>query len=128
MPGAEVVAVPFSKDDGELVLGPGAAELMAQREVDLLALLEHHGASGKPGVAFVITGASFVLRPDRATAIDHGAPELVDNAVQPVSVVALPDPVPSAAPASVVMEPAGSRDPRPEPWTRPPRSERREAW
>ena len=49
MPGAEVVAVPFSKDDGELVLGPGAAELMAQREVDLLALLEHHGASGKPG-------------------------------------------------------------------------------
>jgi leucyl aminopeptidase len=47
--GVEAVAVPFSKDGDELVLGPGAAELLDEHDVDLLALLEHHGATGKAG-------------------------------------------------------------------------------
>jgi leucyl aminopeptidase len=45
----EVVALPFSSDDGDLVLGPGAAELLDSHDVDLLALLEHHGAKGEAG-------------------------------------------------------------------------------
>ena len=36
-PAPSVVALPFSKDDDDLVLGPGAAELLDEHDVDLLA-------------------------------------------------------------------------------------------
>jgi leucyl aminopeptidase len=50
-----VVAVPVlpgEESDGEVggpILGPGAAELVELLDLDLLALLEHHQASGKAG-------------------------------------------------------------------------------
>ncbi|HET6560967.1 MAG TPA: leucyl aminopeptidase [Marmoricola sp.] len=47
--GVEVVALPYFKDEDDLVLGPGAAELLEENDVDLLALLDHHGSSGKAG-------------------------------------------------------------------------------
>jgi leucyl aminopeptidase len=46
---AEVVALPFSSDDDDLVLGPGAAALLDSHDVDLLGVLEHHGAKGEAG-------------------------------------------------------------------------------
>jgi leucyl aminopeptidase len=61
--GVEVVAVPYSKDDDDLVLGPGAAELVAAHDVDLLALLEHHDASGKAGD--VVEHVLLPAEPDR---------------------------------------------------------------
>lgn len=47
--GAGVVALPFLLDDGDLVLGPGAAELLESVDADLLALLDHQGAKGRAG-------------------------------------------------------------------------------
>ncbi|MDN5894193.1 MAG: leucyl aminopeptidase family protein [Nocardioides sp.] len=48
-----IAAVPVLVEDGELVLGPGAAELSDLVGVDLLAVLEHHADvgvdSGTPG-------------------------------------------------------------------------------
>jgi leucyl aminopeptidase len=57
---AEVVALPFEKDGDELVLGPGAAELLDELDVDLLGLLEHHSATGAAGevVEHVVLDAS----------------------------------------------------------------------
>ena len=46
---AEVVAVPFQRDGDDLVLGPGAAELLDELDVDLLGLLEHQQAKGSAG-------------------------------------------------------------------------------
>ena len=46
---AEIVALPFQRDGDDLVLGPGAAELLDELDVDLLALLEHHEAKGAAG-------------------------------------------------------------------------------
>ena len=46
---AEVIALPFSCDDGHLVLGPGAAELLDSHDVDLIGVLEHHRAKGEAG-------------------------------------------------------------------------------
>ncbi len=47
--GAEVVALPvLSGDDGPM-LGPGAAELLDELDVDLFGLLAHHKATGKAG-------------------------------------------------------------------------------
>jgi leucyl aminopeptidase len=46
---AEVVAVPFQRDGDDLVLGPGATDLLDELDVDLLALLEHHKAKGSAG-------------------------------------------------------------------------------
>ncbi len=54
--GADVVAVPLLLDrepvDGESAgptLGPGAAELLDELDIDVFALLEHHQATGKTG-------------------------------------------------------------------------------
>ncbi|HEX5771571.1 MAG TPA: M17 family peptidase N-terminal domain-containing protein, partial [Nocardioidaceae bacterium] len=54
--GADVVAVPLLVDsepvDGESAgptLGPGAAELLDELDIDVFALLEHHKATGKVG-------------------------------------------------------------------------------
>jgi leucyl aminopeptidase len=47
--GAEVVALPVLPGDDGVSLGPGAAELLDELEVDLFALLEHHKATGKAG-------------------------------------------------------------------------------
>jgi leucyl aminopeptidase len=47
--GVEVVALPFQKDGDDLVLGPGAAELLDELEVDLVGLLEHHQVKGTAG-------------------------------------------------------------------------------
>jgi leucyl aminopeptidase len=46
---ADVVAVPFQRDGDDLVLGPGAAELLDELDVDLLGLLEHHESKGSAG-------------------------------------------------------------------------------
>ena len=46
---ADVIAVPFLRDGDDLVLGPGAAELLDELDVDLLGLLEHHQAKGAAG-------------------------------------------------------------------------------
>ena len=54
--GADVVAVPLLLDgepaDGESAgptLGPGAAELLDEIDIDVFTLLEHHRATGKVG-------------------------------------------------------------------------------
>jgi leucyl aminopeptidase len=47
--GADAVAVPFQRAGEDLVLGPGAVELLDVLDVDLLALLEHHRAKGTAG-------------------------------------------------------------------------------
>ncbi len=47
--GAAMLAVPFSKDDDSLVLGPGGAELIELLGADLLALLEREKATGRAG-------------------------------------------------------------------------------
>jgi len=47
--GAEVVALPVLPGDDGVSLGPGAAELLDELDVDLFALLEHHKATGKAG-------------------------------------------------------------------------------
>jgi leucyl aminopeptidase len=47
--GAEVVAVPILADGDGPTLGPGAAELLDELELDVFALLEHHKAKGKTG-------------------------------------------------------------------------------
>jgi len=59
VPDVQVVALPFSCDDGYLVLGPGAAEVYDTDDVDLLGVLEHHDASGKAGeiVEHLVLGA-----------------------------------------------------------------------
>ncbi|CAA9344530.1 MAG: Cytosol aminopeptidase PepA [uncultured Nocardioidaceae bacterium] len=49
VPDAEVVAVPFLKDGDDLLLGPGAAELLDRLSVDLLGLLEVQKATGAAG-------------------------------------------------------------------------------
>ncbi|WP_148572713.1 leucyl aminopeptidase family protein [Nocardioides caldifontis] len=49
IPGADVLALPFEKEDDELVLGPGAAEVVDRIGVDLLRLLERHEAKGTAG-------------------------------------------------------------------------------
>ena len=50
--GADVVAVPFQRDGDDLVLGPGAAELLDELDADLIGLLEHHRAKGSVGEVF----------------------------------------------------------------------------
>ena len=47
--GADVVALPFARDGGDLIVGPGAAELLHLVDVDLLAVLELQGAKGTAG-------------------------------------------------------------------------------
>ena len=47
--GADLVAVPFAADDDGLSLGPGAAELLDEVDLDVFALLEHAKATGKAG-------------------------------------------------------------------------------
>ena len=64
MAGVETVALPFSSDGDELVLGPGAAELLDEHDVDLLTLLEHHRATGKAGEV-----VEHVLLPDTGAAL-----------------------------------------------------------
>jgi leucyl aminopeptidase len=49
VPGAQVVAVPFERSGEDLVLGPGAPELLDRLVVDLLELLARQDASGKAG-------------------------------------------------------------------------------
>lgn len=49
MPGVQVVAVPFERTAGEVVVGPGAADLLDVVDLDVLALLEHHRATGRAG-------------------------------------------------------------------------------
>ena len=44
-----MVALPFLLDDDDLVVGPGAAELLEEVDLDLLGLLDHHGATGRAG-------------------------------------------------------------------------------
>ncbi len=68
--------MPFSKDDDELVLGPGAAELLADHDVDLLALLDHHSASGKAGevVEHVLLAADGGAVPVLLVGVGRGEP------------------------------------------------------
>ena len=47
--GADVVAVPLMPDEDGPTLGPGAAELLDELDLDVFALLEHHKARGKTG-------------------------------------------------------------------------------
>ena len=47
--GADVVAVPLMADEDGPTLGPGAAELLDELEIDVFALLDHHQATGKAG-------------------------------------------------------------------------------
>ncbi|QIX27680.1 leucyl aminopeptidase family protein [Nocardioides sp. JQ2195] len=51
--GSVVVALPVLEgagdDDSSLTLGPGSAEFLAEHDLDLFAVLDHHGATGKPG-------------------------------------------------------------------------------
>ncbi len=47
--GADAVAVPVVRDGDEIVLGPGSAELLDELDLDVFALLEHHGMSGAAG-------------------------------------------------------------------------------
>jgi leucyl aminopeptidase len=47
--GADVVAVPLVKDEDGPTLGPGAAELLDEIDLDVFALLEHHRSTGKAG-------------------------------------------------------------------------------
>ena len=49
---ADAVAVPFQRDGDDLVLGPGAVELLDELDADLLGLLEHHRAKGVAGEVF----------------------------------------------------------------------------
>src|SRR5436305_5457498 len=46
---ADVVALPYLKDGEDLVLGPGAAELLDVLGLDLIGLLELQGADGSAG-------------------------------------------------------------------------------
>ena len=57
---ADAVAVPFQRDGDDLVLGPGAAELLDELDADLIGLLEHKEAKGKAGevVEHVVLDAS----------------------------------------------------------------------
>jgi leucyl aminopeptidase len=47
--GADVIAVPVVAGEDGPTLGPGTAELLDELELDVFALLEHHGATGKVG-------------------------------------------------------------------------------
>ena len=47
--GADVIAIPVVRDEGGIALGPGAAELLDEIDLDVFALLEHSGATGTPG-------------------------------------------------------------------------------
>ena len=47
--GADVIAVPLVTEEDGPVLGPGAAELLDEVDLDVFALLEHHKATGKTG-------------------------------------------------------------------------------
>lgn len=49
--GSLVVALPVLRGDGDdgLTLGPGAAEFLEAQPLDLFAVLDHHGATGKAG-------------------------------------------------------------------------------
>ncbi len=47
--GADVVAVPMLVDGDSIALGPGAAELLDELDLDVFSLLERHGAAGKAG-------------------------------------------------------------------------------
>ncbi|HYO41483.1 MAG TPA: leucyl aminopeptidase [Nocardioidaceae bacterium] len=60
VPGVDVVALPVLADVDGPVLGPGAAELLDERDDDLFTLLEVAGSSGKPGevVDHVVLNAS----------------------------------------------------------------------
>ena len=49
VPDVDVVALPFAKDGADLIVGPGAAELLDLVDVDLLAVLELQGAKGTAG-------------------------------------------------------------------------------
>jgi len=47
--GADVVAIPVLVDADSIALGPGAAELLDELDLDVFSLLEHHGAAAKAG-------------------------------------------------------------------------------
>jgi len=47
--GADVVAIPLVADEDGPALGPGAAELLDELDLDVFALLDHHRATGKAG-------------------------------------------------------------------------------
>jgi len=47
--GADVVAIPVLRDEDGIALGPGAAELLDEIDLDVFGLLEFYGATGKPG-------------------------------------------------------------------------------
>ena len=47
--GADVVAIPVLVDEDGVALGPGAAELLDELDLDVFALLEHFEAKGRPG-------------------------------------------------------------------------------
>ena len=47
--GADVVAVPVLEDGEDLTLGPGAAELLEEIDIDFFGLLEHAECTGKAG-------------------------------------------------------------------------------
>ena len=61
---AEVVALPFSGGADGLVLGPGAAELLEELDVDLIELLERNSATGSAGevVEHLVLDASTLRR------------------------------------------------------------------
>ncbi|MGH3370551.1 MAG: M17 family peptidase N-terminal domain-containing protein, partial [Nocardioidaceae bacterium] len=47
--GADAVALPLFVDDEGPTLGPGAAELLDELDLDVFTLLDHHRATGKAG-------------------------------------------------------------------------------
>src|SRR4051812_17084158 len=49
VPDVDAVALPFAKDGDDLIVGPGAAELLRLVDIDLLGVLELHGAKGTAG-------------------------------------------------------------------------------
>jgi leucyl aminopeptidase len=74
---AEVVALAYQKEGDELVLGPGAAELLDDLQVDLLALLELRQGSGSAGDVvehLLLDGAERTLTTVLLVGVGAGAP------------------------------------------------------
>ena len=59
--GVDVLALPLLDDEGDLVLGPGAAELGDELGVDLLALIEPLGATARAGEVTTLSLPGFLV-------------------------------------------------------------------
>jgi leucyl aminopeptidase len=72
--GADVVAVPLMAEDDGPTLGPGTAELLDVLDLDVFAILEHHGATGTVGevVAHPVLSTDGMANPDLRTVLFVG--------------------------------------------------------